>query len=137
MRTAVEWPDPEIAARELADALLEDVEPDVTVRIGVPSDWAKGSPTHVQVRWDGTPGRIRWVALYATVSFVIRASTPSEAKRVALLLMGLIDGPLPAGTVHSAVTLNGPDTARDPKTLAELASFTARVTVRSTPFTGS
>lgn len=137
MRTAVEWPDPEIASRELAATLLEDTDPAVTVQIGVPSDWAKGSPTHVQVRWDGTPKRIPFVALHATVSFVIRATTPSEAKRVALLLMGLIDGPLPAGTVHSAQTLNGPATARDPKTLAELASFTAQVTVRSTPFTGS
>lgn len=131
MRVAVEWPDPEIAARELADELLATAAPSVTVAIGVPSDWSAGSPTHVQVRWDGTPNRVPYVTLNATVSFVVRAASTSEAKRVALLLMGLLDGPLPAGTVHSVATLTGPASDRDPKTLAELASFTARVTVRS------
>lgn len=119
--------------------VLEHLEPLLAEDVGikVPADWKPGSTNHLQVVLDGTPVVHRFVAQLATIRLTARCATPTEAKALAQLgLAYLVAGGWPDG-ITNAVPLTGPLPARDPQTLAELASVTARVTVRSTPVVGS
>ena len=129
-RPLVTYPDPERAVVDhLIDALADE---DVTVGVGVPTDWDKADDPHIQVACDGTPLDEHPVAHRTTIRIVAWSSSTSEAKRLALLAHGHLLGD-PTGDIHSVTPLTGLLPASDPGHDAELASFTVRVRVRSTP----
>lgn len=135
-KPAVTVPDPErLIVDHLVTICAGGVLPTgATIGIGVPSGWTPTSPLHVQVAWDGTP-QLTWpIVVRATIRIVVRAATTTTAKRYANLIMGLlcVDVWPPSFTVFP---LTGVMPATDPATAAELASFTVRVSVRTTPIT--
>lgn len=136
-RLTVTYPDPERAVVDLLAGLLPAYETGVTVGLGVPTGWAPSSPTHVQVAWDGTPVAVEPVMQAATVRIVVRAATTTEAKRVAQAVRGMLLGWSGDAPVTAVAPLVGVQPARDPDTRHELAWFTVRVTVRSTPLVPS
>lgn len=105
-----------------------------TIGIGVPAGWVPASPLHLEVALDGTP-EMHWpIVVWPTVRIVAHASTPTNAKQYAALVQGIIlAGGWPQG--WSAKPLTGILPARDPATSAELASFTVRIALRTTPIT--
>ena len=133
MSLAVTFPDAELVTKNLLRDLMALHEPEVTVAVGVPTDWTPASPAHLQVVWDGTPLRTHPVIAHATVRVVARATTTSEAKRLAGLAEGLLLAHGGGDGIASIRPLAGVLAARDPETRAELASISVRVTVRSIP----
>lgn len=133
MPKAVTYPDVEHLVVDYLTIELADVEGDVTCGVGVPERWKPGSPSHVQVVSDGVPTRDGTVAAHAIVRLVARAATTTEAKRLAGVALGLLAAHPGGGGIARTRALTGPLPAREPETGAELASTTARVTLRSTP----
>lgn len=127
------YPDVERLVLDYIEEQFADFEPDVTVGIDVPSDWSADSPGHVQVICDGVPQLDHPLAAYATVRLLARAASTTEAKRLAGVALGLLVAHPGGDGISKARPLTGPLPARDPDTRAELASATARVTVRSIP----
>lgn len=125
------YPDVERLVVEYLTEHLGRYEDDITVGVGVPSDWTPESPTHLQVVSDGIFSLDHPVAAHATVRLVARAATTTEAKRIAALAFGVLCAHPGSGGIAGARPFTGPLAARDPETRAELASVTARVTVRS------
>ena len=105
-----------------------------TATVGVaaaPHGWEPSSPPHVQVVCDGVQGFDWPVSGSATVRLVARASSTTEAKRLASTAMGVLcahDGRPPVAQVRP---LTGPLAASDPDTRAELAMTTCQVAVRT------
>lgn len=130
MRPVVTYPDVERQAVDDLDDALGDLGETVTVGIGVPTDWTPGDTTHAQVALDGTPRDLHPVAQQSTIRVTVWASGPTEAKRVANLAHGLLLA------LPSYKRLTGLLATRDPQTRADLASFTVRANVRSTPIEG-
>lgn len=130
----VTYPDPERAVVDhLTDALTGE---DVTVGVGLPTGWDTSDDPHIQVACDGTPVDEHPIAHRATIRVVAWSSSTSEAKRLALLAHGhLLTGW--GDDLHSVTPLTGLLPAYDPGHDAELASFTARVRVRSTEILAS
>jgi hypothetical protein len=130
---AVVYPDVEVPVKDhLVDqfALLDE---DISVSVGVPTNWTPTVGPHVQVSWDGTPIDLRRVVAFATVRLTAWAGSTSEAKRVAALAQGLLCSIPGDSAITSASPLTGALPARDPETGFEIASTTSRVTVRSAP----
>ena len=128
----VTYPDPE---RAVVDHLTDAID-DVTVGVGVPTDWVRTDDPHIQVACDGTPVDEHPIAHRTTIRVVVWAASTSEAKRLALeahghLLTGWGDD------LHSVTPLTGLLPAHDDDHDAELASFTVRVRVRSTELLAS
>lgn len=126
-------PDAEKAVRTVLTAAM--ASPTCTVSIGVPQGWTPAAPTHVEVAWDGTNVIGHQITATATVRVVIWAATKSVAKDTAARAQALLlahDGAPPMSTVRPGV---GPVPARDRDSGAELAWFTVRLTVRTTPLT--
>lgn len=133
MKPAVTYPDPERAIRDLLAGLLDDHDETATVAVGVPADWTTASGSHVQVAWDGTPTQQPPIVIYPTIRITAWSASTTEAKRLALLCQGLLLAHTGGGSVGAIRPLTGVLPARDPDTRAELATFTVRATVRSTP----
>lgn len=133
MMLAVTYGDVErLVVDHLATVLAGRLPAGATIGVGVPSGWVPASPLHVQVVWDGTPTRTHPIVINATVRVVVRAASTTLAKQYALLIEGLLlAGGWPDS--FSVQPLTGVLPAGDPDTNAQLASFTVRVTVRSTP----
>ena len=132
MTDPLRFPDVERLVRDLLDTLTPSP---ITVGIGVPDAWATTSPTHLQVGWDGTIVASSRLIATATVRVVAWAPSTSAAKSAALDAHAR----LCAHRAGSGISLIrpgvGPMPARDDTTRADLAWFTVRVTVRSTPLT--
>lgn len=124
-RLLVTYPDVEQAAKDHLKTDLADE--DCTVGIGLPTTWTTANDPHVQVACDGTPGDLHPIAQQSTIRVTVWAKSTSEAKRLA----NLAHGYLLARGAYSKLT--GLLPAPDPDHKAELASFTVRATVRSTP----
>lgn len=137
MRLAVTYPDAEHLVRVYLADEMGAVEPDVTVAIGVPANWNKSSPEHLQVVSDGMPRLEHPVAGHATIRLVARAHSTGRAKELAAIALGLLAAHPGGGGIASTRPFTGPLPGRDPDTGAELASATARVTVRSVPITAA
>lgn len=137
MKLAVTYPDVEHLVRVYLEEEMAAVEPDVTVSVGVPAAWKKTSPTHVQVVSDGVPLLKHPIVAHATVRLVARAQSTGEAKRVAGIALGLLAAHPGGGGIASTIPFTGPLPGRDPDTGADLASVTARVTVRSIPISAA
>lgn len=133
MKLAVEFPDPEPPVRDYLAAELADLGEDVTVGIGVPSDWKPSDESHIQVESDGTPVVLNNLAAFATIRLVAWASSTSEAKRLAARAQGVLCGHPGADVIKGAIPLTGVQPARDPDSRAEIAATTSRVTIRSAP----
>lgn len=132
----VTFPDPEKTVRAYLADQLSTLEPDVTVGVGVPADWAPAtSKPHIQVACDGVPSNEYPVLAHATIRLVARASSTSEAKRLAAFAQGVLCAHPGDGSVVAARMFTGVLPARDPVTRAELAATTTRVTFRSIPIT--
>lgn len=103
-----------------------------TIGVGVPAGWTSARPPHIQIVNDGTPSMVWPIVASPTVRVVVRAATTTLAKSTAAMALGLLcaDGWPPS---FSIIPLTGVLPASDPDTRAELASFTVRVNVRSTP----
>ena len=128
----VTFPDPEPIVRAYLATELATLEPDVTVGVAVPPDWAPHtSKPHVQVVSDGVPLHQHPVIAHATIRLVVRAASTSEAKRLAGVAQGVLCAHPGGDGVVGARMLTGVLPARDPATKAELASTTTRVTLRS------
>lgn len=132
-KLAVTFPDVERLIRDLLEELITPHEPDVTVGIGVPTDWTPTSPEHLQVVSDGIPERTQPIVAHATVRLVARAASTSRAKAIAALGEGLLLAHKGGGGVSVIRPLAGVLPARDPDTRAEIASVSLRVSVRSQP----
>lgn len=130
---AVTYPDVErLVVTHLAAVLPAYLPAGATIGVGVPASWKPASPIHVEVAWDGTPTMTHPIVANATVRIVVRAASTSTAKTYAALTEGVLcAGDWP--DTFSVQPLTGVLPARDPDTHAELASFTVRVNVRSTP----
>lgn len=130
---AVTYPDVErLIVDHLVTVLAGRLPAGATIGVGVPANWVPLSPLRVEVSWDGTPEMTYPIVERATVRIVVHASSTTAAKQYASLVMGLLlAGGWPDS--FSVNPLTGVLPARDPETHAELASFTVRVSVRSTP----
>lgn len=129
-RPVVMYEDVERLVIDVLEDLLDDHETSFTVGVGVPTGWTAAAPPHFQVSCDGTFAVMHHVAVRSTVRITVWATSTGEAKRLANLALGLIDGYTgePAMRVSTGIL-----PAQDPDTNAEIASITATVTVRSTP----
>lgn len=135
MKPIVTYPDVERVTVDLLALIVYPHEPTVTVGIGVPADWTPAEPDHLQVTCDGTPAMDHPVAVHSTVRIVAWSATPTRAKELANLALGLLLAHGGAEPIAAITPLTGMLPARDTATRAELASFTVRVTVRSVPAT--
>lgn len=133
MKPRVTYPDVERATVDLLADLVVAREPDVSVGVGIPTDWTVEHDPHLQVSCDGTPTLDHPIVAHSTVRIVAWAATTSRAKELANLAHGLIVAHDGAPPVAGVSTLTGLLPARDPETRAELASFTVRISIRSTP----
>jgi hypothetical protein len=134
MRVAVSFPDVEhLLVDHLTTVLPSVLDPVPTVSVGVPVTWKPSSVPHVEVAWDGTPIQIYPLIARPTIRVVVRAGSPTEAKRIASIVHGVLLGPVIPPGVSNVLPLTGVLPARDVETRAELASFTVQVTVRSQP----
>lgn len=131
MKLAIEYPDAERLSVDYLTTELDDG--DTTVGVGVPDGWTKTDPAHLEVALDGTPVLHHPMFAHATIRLVARAATTTEAKRLVTRGLGVLCAHPGGDGIATVRPLTGPLPARDPKTEAELASVTARVTVRSTP----
>lgn len=132
MKVTVDYPDPEVATRELLTTLLADL--DAEVRIGIPATWDKTvDPPQVEVSWDGTPRRMASVAIWCLVRVVVHGNGLSAMKALTNTIIGRIEG----GPTHpdiACITVDtGPLPAMDPTTRADLVSFNLEVCVRAVP----
>jgi len=107
---------------------LDDLAEAATVAVGIPSHWTVEDDPHLQVAVDGTADD-HPIAQRHTLRVTARARDATEAKRVAQLAHGLLLAR------HQYRPLTGLFTTDDPDSGAQLASFTVRATVRSTPIT--
>lgn len=122
-----------------AERLMVDHLDHLDARIGVPADWSPqdDEDSVLEVRLDGTPRDLHPIAQQSTVRLIARATSPTAAKALAQEAHAYaLVGPWPDG-ITNVTPLTGITPARDPKTLAELAAVTVRVTVRSTLLDGS
>lgn len=127
------FPDVEKLVRAyLADQFAE-FDPDVTVGVGVPTDWTPESPAHVQVASDGIFSIVHRILAHATIRLVAWSSSTSISKELAGVALGLLCAHPSGGGIVVARPTTGPLPARDEANRAELAAVTARVTVRSIP----
>lgn len=133
MKPTVTYPDAERAMVDLLDELIAAHEPAATVSVGVPEGWQPTSPPHLQVAFDGSPDGDHPFADRPTIRIVARASTTTEAKRLAHLARGLLLAHRGGGGFARIRPGIGVLPARDVDTHAELASFTVLTTVRSIP----
>ena len=127
--TALRVPDIERAAR----ALLADLTPPpITVGIGVPDGWTRTSPPHLQVAWDGTAVPSHRITARGSIRVTAWSASTSESKGLALDAEARLCAHDGAGQISAVRPAGGVVPARDPDTGAQLASFTVRMTVRST-----
>lgn len=133
MKLAVTYPDVERLVVDYLTEELADVEPDVTCGVGVPDGWDATSPGHVRVVSDGIPVVAHPVVAHAVVRLVAYAVSTTEAKHLAGVAIGLLAGHPGGDGIATTRYLTGPLPAQDPETGAELASATARVSIRSIP----
>lgn len=113
------------------DAIAELGE--CTVGVNVPSGWTPAWVPHLQVTSDGDPVGIWPIATRDTIRLTARAGTTSDAKELCGLALGLLLAHNGDADISSTRYLTGVLPARDPQTHVELASATARVTVRTEP----
>ena len=105
---------------------------DVTVGVDIPTTWATGTKSHVQVALDGTPEvtyPIRW---RTTIRLTAWASTTTAAKALAALAHGLMLQHPGSSEVGSVRPLTGTLPTRDPVSGAQLASVTVQVNLTGT-----
>lgn len=133
MKLAVTYPDVERLVRVYLRQELTDLGETCTVGIGVPTDWDRDSPEHLQVDLDGTPSGFPPVAVNATVRLVAWAQSTTRAKRLAALAQGLLLAHPGGDGIAVTQFLTGTQPGRDPDSHAEIAATTTRVTVRSQP----
>lgn len=127
MKVAATYPDVE---RLVVDYLTANLDDPATVAVGVPTSWQPGD-RHLQVDLDGTPVMDHPITAHSTIRLVGWAESTSEAKALAMRAHGVLLAH-PGGDGIAAVrALTGVFPAHDSKTGAEIASVTARVSVRS------
>lgn len=127
----MQFPDAEVLTKDLLKDLIEPHESEVTVGVGVPANWTKASPDHLQVSLDGTPIVVRSIVAHSTVRVTAWAKSTTRAKQLANLALGLLSAHGGGSGIAVVLPLTGCFPARDTDTGAELASVTVRVTVRS------
>ena len=134
MGDVVTYEDPERVCVEILKATLSEMPETVGVGISVPKDWKPtgGQTPHLQVVCDGTPRMEHPVFAHATIRIVARANKTTEAKRLAILALGILSAWPGGDGVARIRPLTGVLPARDTETSAEMASVTAQVTLRST-----
>lgn len=133
MKLTVTFPDPERIAVDYLTDQLEEFEPEVTCGVGVPEGWTADSPSHIRVVSDGQPAHTHPVVSHATIRLVAYAATTTEAKRLCGVALGLLLAHPGGDGVAGTRKYTGPLPAHDPDTGAELASATARLSIRSIP----
>lgn len=116
----------------LADALA-DVHPDVTVTIGVPTNWTPRSAPHLQVTSDGVFAFESVAIAHCAVRLVAWSDSTTTSKAIAANALGLLAAHPGGNGIAVARPTTGPLPARDTETGGELAAVTARVTVRTIP----
>lgn len=131
MKVAVTYPDVEHLVVDYLAELIDSAE--ARVGVGVPAGWTPSSTPHVQVALDGTPNMVHPIAANHTIRLVARAATTSAAKALAMKAHGLLLAHPGGDGIASTRALTGVFPAHDSKTNAEIASVTARVTVRAIP----
>jgi hypothetical protein len=129
--TPLRFPDVETCARDL----LDDLTPGpATVGIAVPADWDKAeSPPHLQVAWDGTLTASSRLIATATIRVCAWAGSATAAKAAALDAHARLCAHRGGHSINLIRPGVGPVPVTDPDTGADLAWFTVRATVRSTP----
>lgn len=131
---AVVYPDAEILVKDYLADQLPDYIADVTVGIGVPTDWVKGeSKTHLQVDFDGYVRYDHRCVARAAMRLVAWSNRTTESKALASLALAVLCAHPGGGGISNARPFTGPLPSRDSATGAELAAVTARVIVRSIP----
>lgn len=123
--------DPEALCLDLAADLLEPVEPDVTVRVGVGSTWTPDQGEVLSVVWDGSITGEHPVTDYPTVRLVARAATRTRAKELLLTARALLLGSRGRGPVRSFRPLTGPFVGDDGD--ADVCWCTIRAVLRARP----
>lgn len=127
-------PDPVDEAVELVQHLLALTDHGATAGDELPSTWKPSSPPFVALAIDLVDGEGTW-PIYAdcTLRVTVYAGGRRRARRIALDLQGLLvaEGSRPPFSRHRPLT--GPLTTRDPALLADVASITARSTLRTVP----
>lgn len=130
--TVLVFADAETAARTLLAALTPSP---TTVGLALPDDWTMESAPHLLVALDGTetfPSRLLEKPLIRVTAF---AGTTTEAKRLAREAEARLCAHTGGGGISKIKPATGIIPGRDPATGADMASFTVRMTVRSTPLT--
>jgi hypothetical protein len=125
VKNLVTYPDPEIHTVDLL-ASYDELD-SYTVAVGLRNDWTTEDAIHLAVACDGEFVDWHPVASKATVRVTAWGDTPTVTKQAAHLAQGLL---LAEGHIWP---LTGVLPANDPESGAELASFTVRVVLRSTP----
>lgn len=112
---------------------LTDLLGDVTVAVGVPTDWTPASTPHLEVASDGIPTQQWPIVDFATIRLVARAASTTAAKALCARAHGRLCACPGTNEIYGTTSLTGVLPARDPDTHAELASATVRVAVRTIP----
>lgn len=133
MSDPVSYPDVEVLVKDYLAAALPDYVGDVTVGVGVPSDWKKSSLPHVQVASDGFVRFDHRCVARAQIRLVAWSTSTSASKALAVAALAVLESHPGGGGVASVQPFTGALPARDDATGAELASCSARVIVRSIP----
>lgn len=130
---AVTYPDVEVLVKDYLAEHLPDFIGDVTVGVGVPTEWVKSeSASHVQVASDGFVRFDDRCVARAAIRLVAWSNGTSESKALASLALGVLCSHGGGAGIVNARPFTGPLPSRDTATGAELAAVTCRVIVRST-----
>lgn len=121
------FPDPELGTVE---ALEASPHIDVPVGVALPSDWTPADGGYLKVEWDGTvhPG---FPVAHATVRVIAWASSPTDAKSLALTAQAALTAYKTGTAVASFQPLAGPWSAEDPATSAPICAFTVRAVMKA------
>lgn len=130
MKPLVIHADPEPLVVDYLAANLDD-----TVGVGPPPDgWnVDTSETYLGVFWDGTPRTDRYVAQHATIRLTAFGKHTGPVKAAALEAQAHLSAHPGSEEIAAITPLTGVLPAYDDDLRAEMASFTVRVTTRTTP----
>lgn len=132
--TALVFSDSELAAKGLLKSLTPSG--DATVGLSLPDAWDREtSLPHLLVGQDGSIPTAARLVEFPLIRVTAFANTTSLAKRLAREAEARLCAHRGGSGISKIKPATGMFPSRDPNTAADLASFTVRLTVRSTPLT--
>lgn len=135
-RVLVTWADPERVVIDYLEGILptrgEAFAQGARAGLELPSNWQhRISDPFVTVELDGTSSILYPIYQFTNIRCVVWHSSPTKAKALANLVMGLLASRHGTNECTSIIPVLGVQPAKDPDSGAAMASISVSVTLRS------